>query len=184
VDSQVTVPKILFAPVRALALILALLAIAQARCGYRFAAGGGSLPENVTAVRAPVFANRTAEPGLETVFTRAIRQQLIQSGVDSDPGAEAELRGEILAVWSGPTILTTPEADGGEPKLASYRIFATAKLALLKGDRTLAEAAVSGSEDYLPGFEDILRSDANRQAALQRLAFRLAREAYDRLRTR
>jgi Lipopolysaccharide-assembly len=169
---------------RALTLLVALLAGAQVRCGYRFAAGGGSLPEDITRVRAPLFANHAAEPGLEIVFTRALREQLLQSGVHSDPSSEAELRGEILGVWGGPTILTTGTADGGEPQLASYRIFATAKLTLVKGGRVLREADVSGSEDYLPGFEDILRTDANRQAALQRLAFRLMRDGYELLRTR
>jgi hypothetical protein len=169
---------------RALALVIAVVALGQARCGYRFAAGGGTLPENVTHVRAPVFANHTAEPGLEVIFTRALRRELMQSGVQSDPAAEAELRGEILSVWGGPTILTTASADGGEPRLASYRIFASAKLALVRNGRLLGEANVSGSEDYLPGFEDILRSDANRQAALQRLADRLMREGYDQMRVR
>ena len=164
-------------------LLIAALALGQARCGYRFAAGGGSLPENVTRLRAPVFANHTAEPGLEVIFTRALRRELIQSGVQSDPASDAELRGEILSVWGGPTILTTAR-DGGEPKLASYRIFASAKLTLVRAGRVLGEANVSGSEDYLPGFEDILRSDANRQAALQRLADRLVREGYDQMRAR
>jgi hypothetical protein len=158
-----------------------LLAVTLSACGYRFAAGGGLLPENVTSVRAPLFVNHTAEPGLETVFTRALREQLMHSGVRSDPAAEAELRGEVLNVWGGATILTTPPPGVAEPRLASYRIFATAKLKLLKGERVLAETDVTGSEDYPPGFEDILRSESNRQAALQRLAQRLMRDGYDRL---
>ncbi|HZA14524.1 MAG TPA: LPS assembly lipoprotein LptE [Myxococcaceae bacterium] len=157
------------------------LAFALAGCGYRFAAGGGPLPENVTAVRAPVFVNHTAEPGLEAVFTRALREQLMHAGVRADPAAEAELRGEVLAVGGGATILTTPLPGGAEPRLASYRIFATAKLKLMKGERVLAETDVTGSEDYPPGFEDILRSESNRQAALHRLAQRLMRDGYDRL---
>lgn len=158
----------------------ALLALAS--CGYRFAAGGGPLPENITAVRAPVFVNHTAEPGLEAVFTRALREQLMHSGVRSDPTAEAELRGEVLGVDAGATILTTPPPGAAEPpRLASYRISVAARLQLVKGERVLAQTDVAGVEDYLPGFEDILRSDANRQAALQRLAHRLMREGYERL---
>jgi hypothetical protein len=104
----------------------------------------------------------------------------MQAGVRADPTAEAELRGEVLAVGGGGTILTTP-APGTEPRLASYRIFVTAKLKLVKGERVLAETDVAGSEDYPPGFEDILRSESNRQAALHRLAQRLMRDGYDRL---
>jgi hypothetical protein len=163
------------------ALAVAALALSLTACSYRFAAGGGPLPENVTAVRAPVFVNQTAEPGLEVVFTRALREQLMHAGVRADPAAEAELRGEVLAVGGGATILTTPPPGGGDPRLASYRIFVTAKLKLVKGERVLAETDVTGSEDYPPGFEDILRSESNRQAALQRLAQRLMRDGYDRL---
>ncbi len=40
----------------------------------------GTLPEGVRAVCAPVFLNETPEPGLETLFTRAMRQELLRVG--------------------------------------------------------------------------------------------------------
>lgn len=155
-----------------------------AACGYRFAAGGGVvLPEGITEVRAPIFGNHTAEPGLEVVFTRAMRHHLARSGIDTRVAAEAELTGEVLGVSGVPTVLTTPTAQDATVKLASYRIFATARVRLAKGERVLNEMEVSGSEDYLPG-ADILQSEANRQAALERLAQKLMRDAFDRLSTR
>lgn len=161
--------------------VLAALVLCLSSCGYRFAAGGGGLPEGITRVTSPIFFNHTAEPGLEVVFTRALREQLMRSGIKTGAtGAEAELQGEVLNVWGGPTILTTPLTQGEIPALASYRIWASAKLRLVKDGRVLADLDVVGSEDFLPGV-DILESEQNRQAALHRLAERLMLEGFDRL---
>lgn len=162
------------------ALLFAAMALAS--CGYRFASGAGPLPQGITRVSAPIFVNHTAEPGLEVVFTRELREELLRSGVEAVREADAQLEGEVLSVWGGPTILTTPLSEGEQPTLASYRIHAVAKLRLRKAGQVLAETDVSGSEDYLPGV-DILQSESNRQAALQRLARRLMRDGYDRIAT-
>ncbi len=162
-------------------LVPAVVLLLCASCGYRFGAGGGGLPDGVTRVVSPVFHNNTAEPGLEVIFTRALREQLMRSGVrTAASGPAPELRGEVLAVWGGPTILTTPIRQGETPTLASYRIWASAKLRLVEGERVLAETDIVGSEDYLPG-QDILDSERNRQAALHRLAERLMTDGFDRL---
>ncbi len=55
-------------------------------CGYRFTAGGGALPQGIREVYAPVFINRTAEPGLETLFTQALREYLVRHGVAGRAG--------------------------------------------------------------------------------------------------
>jgi len=145
-------------------------------CGYHFTAGGAPLPEGIRAVRVPVFANKTAEPGLEAVFTDAMRLQLVRAGLDSPPNAEAEIRGEILSVSAAGTLLTTTNA------LASYRLYSEVHVRLLKNGRTLADAAVTGFTDFLPGV-DVLQTEANRGAALQRLAATLAHDGYERLAT-
>lgn len=161
--------------------VIAALVLSCSGCGYRFAAGGGDLPEGVTRVTSPIFFNHTAEPGLEVVFTRALREQLLRNGIKTAAaGADAELHGEVLGVWGGPTILTTPQRQDEAAALASYRIWASAKLRLVKEARVLAETDVVGSEDYLPG-RDILDSEQNRQEALHRLAERLMQEGFDRL---
>ncbi len=169
------------------ALALLLLPLLSLSCAYRFAAAGG-LPEGVTRVRAPVFINHTAEPGIEALFAQSLREQLAQTGVRADAGAEAELLGEVLGVWGGPTILTTPTPQQPAPVLASYRLFASVRLRLLRGGNTLGAVEVVGSEDFLPGriggSGDILVTESNRQAALHRLSERLMREALDRMQPR
>jgi lipopolysaccharide assembly LptE-like protein len=159
--------------------------VAGAGCGYRFVPRDSTLPGGVRSVCAPVFQNDTAEPGLETLFTRAMRQELVRAGTLGDGAAcEARIEGVVTNVNSSPTIVTEPTEENGRqipPQLASYRASAEARLRLLKGEQVLAETSVSGTEDYLPGSGDVLEAEANRQAALYRLSEALMREGYERL---
>ena len=164
-------------------------------CGYRFVPRDGTLPEGVRAVCAPMFRNDTPEPGLETLFTRAFRQELVRAGtLGGGAVCDANLEGVVTYVGSAPTIVTEPiievteDAEGNRvervvrgPQLASYRAIASANLKLTKDGRVLAETSVSGAEDYLPGSGDVLEAEANRQAALHRLSETLMREGYERL---
>lgn len=158
-------------------LISIACALALSGCGYRLSSRGSPLPEGVRAVWAPLFLNRTGEPALETLFTQAFREQLIRAGVAGGAGSEARVEGDLLSVAGAGTL------TGAGGRLASYRLTATAVLKLKKGERVLAEALLTGSEDYLPG-ADLLHSEANRVAALHRLAAAMMKEGYERLATR
>lgn len=152
------------------------LAVLLCGCGYRFIAPGGSLPEGITALRAPVLDNRTGEPGAEVFFTQALREQLTRAGTLGGDAAEAAVEGAIEAVSGTPVL-------AGRGKLPTYRLSASATLRLVKNGRVLSEAAVSGTEDYLSG-ADLLLTEGNRAAALRRLAEQLMREGYERLASR
>lgn len=139
---------------------------------------------------APIFRNSTAEPGLEVAFTRVFRQELLQAGVLGASGScEASVEGVVENVSSAPTIVTDPVYEGNVLKtpsqLASYRAYVGVRLRLIRDGQVLAETSVSGNEDFLPGTAgvsgDILEAEANRQAALSRLAETLMREGYERL---
>lgn len=156
---------------RPLILLLTLCA-----CGYRFTAPGGALPEGIRAVRAPVFDNRTSEPTAEIFFTQAFREQLTRAGTLGGDEAEAVVEGALESV-SGAPLLT------GAARLPTYRLSASVRLRLQTGGRVLAETMVSGSEDYLSG-ADVLLTEANRSAALRRLAETMMREGYERLASR
>jgi hypothetical protein len=175
-----------------LCAVVAAALVAGLGCGYRFVPRDATLPEGVRSVCAPVFVNETPEPGLETLFTQALRQELVRAGTLGDGGAcEARIEGIVTIVNSSPTIVTEPieevrEGDvivqpGVPAQLASYRAFAEARLRLIKGEQVLSETSVSGTEDYLPGSGDVLEAEANRQAALHRLSETLMREGYERL---
>ncbi len=150
---------------------LALLPLLLGACGYRFTASGGALPEGIREVYAPLFINRTAEPGLETFFTQSMREQLIRAGVAGSASSPTQLIGELVSVFGAPT-------------LASYRLSAVLSVRLVKNGAAVPNGAVvvSGQEEYLAG-RNVLESEANRAAALRRLASTLTRDAYDRLAT-
>ncbi|HYO51599.1 LPS assembly lipoprotein LptE [Archangium sp.] len=166
------------------------LVLSAAGCGYRFTPRGAGLPEGVRSVCAPVFRNDTPEPGLELLFTRTFRLELVRAGMLGGAGVcEALVEGVVEGVGSTPTVVTEPVYEGNtrvaEPQLASYRASATVLLRLMRDGRVLSETRVSGTEDFLPGTAsvsgDVLEAEANRQAALHRLAETLMREGYDRL---
>jgi hypothetical protein len=158
---------------------LGLLALLCTGCGYRFTAGGAPLPEGIRSVCAPVFLNQTAEPALGVFFTEALRAQLVRAGVaGGQGGCTGTIDGEVLSIAAGPTVLTNQLTP------ASYRLQATARLRLQKGGRLLSEVTVSGTEDYLTATgtaADVLAPEAQRQAALHRLADTLMRDGYERL---
>ena len=154
-------------------VLLALAGVLGAGCGYRFTAPGGPLPGGIRAVRAPVFANHTGEPAAETFFTEAFREELARAGTLGGEGTDAEVEGTLVSVGSGP-LVSSPG------RLPSYRLSATARLVLRRAGREVAATTVSGFEDYPPG-ADILLTEANRQAALRRVAQVLMRDGYERL---
>ena len=151
-------------------------------CGYRFTAGGAPLPEGIRIVEVPLFANKTAEPGLEAALTDAMRLQISRAGLECRSGAAARLDGEVLSVSGGPGMVTVNSTGVGTSTLVSYHLFASVRLRLQKDGRTVADAVIQGAEDYLPGV-DITQSEANRGAALGRLAQAMAKDGYERLAT-
>lgn len=179
-------------------LLIAAAALAAAACGYRFTAGGGELPGGARSLYVPVFQNATVEPGLEGVFTDALRDELARWGREGGEAADARVEGRITAVGDGSPIRLSLLTDAGLPIAsgASYRVSATVVLRVWRGGEKLAETAVSGSEDYLPERPElrlqrpgigvgeeagILEVEANRRAALRRLARTLMQQAYQNL---
>jgi hypothetical protein len=66
----------------------------------------------------------------------------------------------------------------------TYRVSATLRVRLFRAGTLLAQTDVAGIEDYLPALRaDVLTTEANRQAAIRRLATALAADAVARLQT-
>jgi len=153
--------------------------IAALGCGYHFTASGAGFPQGIKKVFAPVVVNRTTEPGLEGVFTEALRQQLDQGGHLGGEGSEGRLEGELIAVGAGVAQLAP-----GTSAALTYRVSAVLRVRLFRSGTLLAQTDVTGTEDYLPALRaDVLTTEANRQAALRRLASALAADAVARLQT-
>lgn len=151
----------------------AVLGLLTVGCGYRFVAAQPLLPESIRAVSVPMLQNRTYEPGLEAIFTQALREQLGRLGVLGGEASDGVVTGELL------TLTFDPVQPG---RLASYRLNASALLRLEKDGQVLATTRINGTDQFLSGAGP-LESDANRGAAIRRLAASMMRDGYDRLRT-
>ncbi|HXG04034.1 MAG TPA: LptE family protein [Candidatus Binatia bacterium] len=117
---------------RALALLTALLV---AGCGY---AWRGTLPEHLRTIAVPPFANRTSEPGAETLVTRAVIEAFTTSGrlqVVPPERADALLQGEVTG-YEVQSIAFDPRAN-----VRLYRLVITVNLRLFDRlhDRVLFE---------------------------------------------
>jgi hypothetical protein len=161
---------------RTLAVTLCLAAVG---CGYRFTAAGAGFPQGIQKVFVPVIVNRTTEPGLEGTFTEALREQLARGGYLGGEGSEGRIEGELLSVTA-----SVAQLSPGTSSALTYRVGATLRVRLFRDKTLLAQTDVAGSEDYLPALRaDVLTTEANRQAAIRRLASALATDAMARLQT-
>jgi len=122
-------------------LLLAAVLGCAAGCGYGFTAGGPGLPKGIHQVFAPVVVNRTSEPGLEAVFTDALREQLARAGTLGGEGSEARLEGELLSV-SAAVAQLAPGTSGA----LTYRVAATLRVRLFRNGALLSLTDVSGTE--------------------------------------
>jgi hypothetical protein len=158
-----------------------LLLLGLCACGYAFSAGGPSLSGGVHPIFVPTVVNKTAEAGLEVTFTEALRNQLGKTGLLGGENSPGHLDGEILSVSAAPAVLSSSSAPRPSQAL-SYRVIVVLRVKLYRGSELVTQTDVLGSEDYLQGQRpDILSVEANRVAALKRLAAALAQDAYVRL---
>jgi outer membrane lipopolysaccharide assembly protein LptE/RlpB len=82
-------------------LALALAAVGLGACGYSFR---GTLPRHIRTVAVPIFMNRTQEPGVESIVTRAIVEAFATNGrlrVVRPADADAILEGEVTTYSVG-----------------------------------------------------------------------------------
>jgi hypothetical protein len=143
-----------------------------AGCGYRFTAPGANLPAGAGPIRVPVFENQATEPNFEVLVTQAIRERYARAGLLGGDGAETTLEGSVLSVSSGPVF--------GGVAFPTYQVAASVRVTLRRGDQVLGQAIVSTTEDFTSG-GDVLLTEANRGAALRRLADVVSREVVERL---
>jgi hypothetical protein len=132
-------------------------------CGYAPVRGRTRGAVRVAAVR-----NDTAQAEAGGIFADAFRSELYgRSQLDPDGAASPELLLEVVALRS------TPGGAAGEGA-ASFHLDADLKIRV--GDY---DDRIHAGEDYLAGI-DVLGTEANRRAALRRLARTAAREAIER----
>jgi outer membrane lipopolysaccharide assembly protein LptE/RlpB len=110
--------------VRARALGLLALAVLAGGCGYTVR---GTLPAHINTISVPIFRNRTQEPAIESLITRAVVEAFSTNGrlrVVGSEQADAVLDGEI----TGYTIASI--AFDKDANVRLYRLVVTVNLRL------------------------------------------------------
>ena len=108
------------------ALVLAVLG--STACGYSLAGRGSFLPEHVTSIGIPTFANRTTIFNLETLLTEKVRSEFIGRGkyqvLPQGTGVDAVLIGDITSV------AVVPVSFNAQQLASRYIIVVTANIQL------------------------------------------------------
>lgn len=163
-------------PRPALLLWMAVLFLA-AGCGYRFSAGS-RIGDNITAVHVSMIGNRTAETGVENIFTNDLILEFMKNG-----STIAE-RDTADAVLSGSVDAMPIETVAYQGRITSVERRITAVVSLTLKDRTgktlWSGAALSQSETYGILAEKVA-TDYNKREAIRILSRRLAEDAYNRI---
>ena len=143
-------------------------------CGYQLERGV-ALPSGALAVRVAAVQNRTALADAGGLFEAALRDALSAQGRLSPEGGQAPmLEAELESVRSVPSAF-------GAAAAPAFRLEAALRLRLRDGAGAVVyEDEATGAEDYLSAV-DVIGTEANRRAALRRLAATLAREAIEKM---
>jgi len=163
---------------RNISLIMFLL-LTLSTCGYQLKDRGLAAPEGVQTIAVPVFENRTAETGLETVFPDDLAYQFTRSKVlrlvDKER-ADAVLRGEITLVRDE----TVSLFKNYEP--AEKRVYIELMLSLIRRDGRIlwADADFSDQEAY-PVSQDKQVSGRFRREAIETMSKRMAERIHNQI---
>lgn len=151
----------------------AALALAAAGCGYSFS-HGGKLPKGAAGLRVTPVDNRTAQAEVGGLFEGALREELLARGQLSESAEAPRLDLEVATLKTSTGALNLTGAF-----TFSVNADLRARVRDGSGAELVADQLVLG-EDYLAGV-DVLGTEANRRAALRRLARNAARELVARL---
>ncbi len=147
-------------------------------CGYALVGRGTSLPSGVRSVSIPQFKDKTGEPNIDTIVTRAVKDEFIRDGrlkVKTGSSADSILEGEIKSYTLRPVaydtnnnvteyvitlgLLITHKSQGGYGKvlkrenvLTKWRYEVDPSITIAESLRVLAieEAALRAAESIVP----------------------------------
>jgi hypothetical protein len=126
-------------------LAVAVAIVGLSGCGYSF---HGTLPRHIRTIAVPMFENRTLQPNVDSIITRAIVQAFATNGrlqVVRRADADAVLEGQVMAYSVGPI------AFDQTLNIVQYRLGVTLNLTMrdLRRNTVLfQQAGVSEQADF------------------------------------
>jgi hypothetical protein len=136
--------------------IVLLGCIALPGCGYSLAGRGNFLPQYITTISIPTFANRSDRVAIEEVFTRKVVEEFTSRGkyrIQADTaGADAVLSGTVVSFVTAPTVLEGGSIDESRASQAStYTVIVRAQVQfkdLVKNNVIWSSNAFQFRDDY------------------------------------
>jgi outer membrane lipopolysaccharide assembly protein LptE/RlpB len=149
-----------------------------AACGYRMVGKETHVPPGLTSVAVPTFKNRTYEPGIEVLFTRAFLNEFIldrRVNVVNRAQADSLLEGVIT------NFLMHSVSFDQSGRVLEYQTRVTLDLTLKdRAGKVLWEEKNFSETEWFRASSGILINEANKNAAIQSIG----RLAAERLRNR
>lgn len=185
-------------------LLVALLTLALADCGYHFPGEGRTLPGGATSLYIEKFDNRTREAGLDNFVLESLQAEVARRGqfelAPDRSSAQLVLEGTILSLE------TRPVAFSSADEALQYQTFMTVS-ALLRDPKTnrvvwrisalresdsygaVANTVVTDSPDFITGstlnpndlnqLSDVQLSESQQREALDRVLENTSRDLYN-----
>ena len=160
-----------------LGLILTVTVLAAVSCGYRFSANG-PLGKNISTVSVSMLDNRTAETGVENIFTNDLIFEFMKNGntITERDSADAVLSGAIDAMQIE-TVAYRGQVTALERRIAAH---VSLKLSDRNGKVIWSANRLSQNEVY-GVLKEKNATDYNKREAIKTLSKRLAEDAYSRM---
>ncbi len=161
-------------------IVVACCVVTLSACGYRFA-GGRCLPQGVTRVFIEILDNRTAETGVERLFTNNLIGECIRMNegllAPSRDVADGILTGTIVRLSVGS--LTRSSVSASVERELSGRI----RLQLISMDGRIlwASGDMIERQTFAVVSDDKSATDRNKSQAISAISSKLAETAFSRL---
>jgi hypothetical protein len=159
-------------------LIILILALGEAACGYRFVGQETNLPGDIKTLAIPLFTNETDQLGLESEITQALRERFISSKrlvIREEKSADLILKGKVRSFST-----TSVAVTKGLLVTAGYRAMVTVEIVLKRhpDGQVLWKDEISEVWNYPVG-ADLMQTDRNKKEALRQIALLLAERVHE-----
>lgn len=159
-------------------LLVIILTIGEAACGYRFVGQETNLPGDIKTLAIPLFANQTDQLGLESEITQALRERFISSKrlvIREEKSADLLLKGKVKSFNT-----TSVAVTKGLLVTSGYRAMITIEITLkrLQDGQVLWKDEMSEGWNYPVG-ADLMQTDYNKKEAIRQIALLLAERVHE-----